>query len=129
MPATPTSITQPPVYAAEPAQGLDEAEAAARLARDGPNRIERGRRRNVAAIALGIVVQPMFLLLLATALVYAVLGDAGDAAALLVSVVVVGFISLVQEYRAERALEALKELSSPRTRVVRGGRVLRIASQ
>ena len=109
--------------------GLSDAEAAARLRRDGPNRLARTGRRGVAAIVIGVATQPMFLLLLATAAVYALVGSAGDALVLLVSVVAVGAISLVQEYRTERVLASLKDLSSPRSRVVRSGRVLRIASQ
>ena len=109
--------------------GLSDAEAAARLRRDGPNRLARSGRRGVAAIVIGVATQPMFLLLLATAAVYALVGSAGDALVLLVSVVAVGAISLVQEYRTERVLASLKDLSSPRARVVRSGRVLRIASQ
>ena len=113
----------------EPAPGLSDTEAAARLKRDGPNRIEHKGRRGVAQIALGVVLQPMFLLLLATAGVYALVGSVGDALVLLASVVAVAAISLVQEVRTERVLESLKEFSSPRARVVRGGRVLHIASQ
>jgi Ca2+-transporting ATPase len=109
-------------------QGLSDAEASQRLRRDGPNRLARSERRGLYQIALGVAVQPMFLLLLATSLVYAVLGQAGDAAVLLVSVLAVGGISLVQEYRTERVLDALRDLSSPRARVMRDGRVCHIPS-
>jgi P-type Ca2+ transporter type 2C len=113
----------------EPHAGLSDEEAAARLKRDGPNRIVQQGRRGIGRIALGVVTQPMFLLLLVTALVYAVVGSIGDALVLLASVVAVAAISLVQEARTERVLESLKELSSPRARVLRSGRVLHIASQ
>lgn len=113
----------------DPSRGLSDDEAAARLARDGPNRIQSGNGRGLARIAWGVVTQPMVLLLLATAVVYAVVGSAGDALVLLVSVVGVALISVVQETRTERVLESLKELSSPRSRVVRSGRVLHVGSQ
>jgi Ca2+-transporting ATPase len=109
--------------------GLSDEEAAARLARDGLNRIEPKGRRGIGRIAWGVVTQPMFLLLLAAASVYALVGSVGDALVLLVSVVGVAAISLVQEARTERALESLKELASPRARVVRGGHVRHIASR
>lgn len=117
------------IEATTPAEGLSDEEAAARLKRDGPNRITRNKPRSVAAAAIGVMTQPMFMLLLATATVYALLGSLDDALVLLVSVVVVAAISLAQEVRTERVLASLKELSSPRSRVVRGGRVQRIASQ
>jgi Ca2+-transporting ATPase len=111
------------------AQGLTDQQAAQRLKRDGPNVLVTAGRRPIARIALQVALQPMFLLLLSTAAVYALLGSAGDAAVLLVSVVAVGSLSLMQEYRAERALEALKELASPRARVLRSGHLQRIASR
>lgn len=110
-------------------QGLSNEEAAARLRRDGPNRLALQPSRGLLQIAGGVVVQPMFLLLLATAVVYALVGSIGDAAVLLLSVAAVGGISLVQEYRTERVLASLKELSSPRARVVRSGHVVHVPSQ
>ncbi|MET3494433.1 Ca2+-transporting ATPase [Variovorax boronicumulans] len=71
----------------------------------------------------------MFVLLLATAALYALLGSLGDAGMLAISVLLVGGLSIYQEQRTERVLEALKDLSSPRCSVVRGGRTLRIASR
>jgi P-type Ca2+ transporter type 2C len=111
------------------ARGLSSAEAAARLRRDGPNRLAQAPRRGLRAIAVGLATQPMFLLLLATAAVYGVVGSLADAAVLLASVAVVGGITLVQELRTERVLDTLKELSSPRARVVRDGQVQHIPSQ
>src|SRR5262250_2819290 len=107
-------------------QGLGDAEAAARLRADGPNEIPSGRRRGTLDIALDVVREPMILLLLACGTVYVLLGDVREAAILLASVGVVVGISLYQDTRTERALEALRDLSSPRALVVRDGRERRI---
>ncbi len=117
-----------PAQAAWPAQGLSDEEARARLARDGPNRLPQAARRSLWRIALDVAAQPMILLLLATTLAYAALGSATDAIGLLVSVLLVGVIAGYQMQRTERVLESLRDLSSPRARVVRSGRVQRIAS-
>ena len=109
--------------------GLSDDEARARLARDGPNRLPQGPRRGLLSIALEALMQPMILLLLATTLAYALLGSGTDAIGLLVSVLLIGVIAVYQQQRTERVLDTLRELSSPRSRVVRGGRLLRIASQ
>ena len=109
--------------------GLSDDEARARLLRDGPNRLPQARRRSLARIALGVATQPMILLLLATTLAYAALGSATDAIGLVVSVLLIGVIAVYQQQRTERVLESLRELSSPRSRVMRSGHVQRIASQ
>ena len=109
--------------------GLTDEEAARRLRRDGPNVLPSPSRKGVLRIAWNAMTQPMFLLLLATAAVYALLGDLGDAGMLAVSVLAVGGLSIYQEQRTERVLEALKDLSSPRCTVVRSGRTLHIASR
>ena len=80
-------------------------------------------------IVWGAMTQPMFLLLIGAAGVYALLGSMGDATMLLFSVAAVGGLSIYQEYRTERVLETLKNLSSPRCTVVRAGRSLRLASE
>ena len=111
-----------------PETGLSDAQAAERLARDGPNRLQRGKPRTLRVIALAALAQPMFLLLLAAAAVYTLVGSLADALMLLGSVLVVALIAIYQDFRTERVLETLKELASPRSRVRRGGRVLHIAS-
>ncbi len=108
--------------------GLSDAQARERLARDGPNRLLRGKPRTLRVIALAALSQPMFLLLLAAASVYALVGSAADALTLLGSVLVVALIAIYQDLRTERVLATLKELASPRSRVRREGRVLHVAS-
>jgi Ca2+-transporting ATPase len=108
-------------------RGLSSAEAALRLASEGPNALPSPDRRSGAAILLGVLREPMFSLLVAAAGVYLLLGDLREALVLAASIVVVMAITVVQERKAERALEALRDLSSPRALVVRDGAVRRIA--
>jgi Ca2+-transporting ATPase len=74
-----------------------------------------------------VVREPMFVLLIAAAAIYIVLGDMAEALVLAASVVVMIAITVLQERKAERALEALRDLSSPRALVVRDGERRRIA--
>ena len=110
-----------------PPTGLSAAEAAARLASEGPNALQAARQRNTFAIALEVVREPMFLLLVGAAATYLLLGSLREALVLSASVMVVIAITVVQERKTERALEALRDLSSPRALVVRDGVELRIA--
>jgi len=106
--------------------GLSEAAAAQRLQKEGYNELPAGRKRSVLSIALEVVREPMFLLLVACGLIYLILGDIREALMLLSFVIVVMVITFYQEQRSERALEALRDLSSPRALVVRDGRQRRI---
>jgi Ca2+-transporting ATPase len=109
--------------------GLSEAEARDRLERAGPNRLPPPQHKTPVAVLLSVALQPMVLLLVACTLMYALLGSVFDSAALALSIVAVSAISVYQELRTQRVLEALRELSSPRSTVVRDGVVKRIASQ
>ena len=110
--------------------GLSSAEASSRLARDGPNDLPHAEHRNAWRIVAGVVREPMLLLLAAAAVIYLLLGDPREAAVLGASVVLVIGLTVVQEYRSERALQALRDLSSPTARVHRDGRrVILPASQ
>ena len=101
--------------------GLNSAEAAARLARDGHNELPSAKPRSGLAIAWGVVREPMFLMLIAASTIYLVLGDIREALVLFASVFVVMGITFYQERKTERALEALRELASPRAQVLRDG--------
>ncbi len=107
--------------------GLSTEEAKRRLEADGPNSLPDGGRRSALAIALEVVREPMFLLLVAGTGIYWLLGDVREALVLGASIVVVMAITVVQERKSERALEALRDLSSPRALVVRDGALQRIA--
>ncbi len=110
-------------------KGLSEKQAADRLKEEGYNELPLVKRRDILAITLEIVRQPMFLLLVAAGAIYLVLGDLGEALMLLGFVFVVMGITIYQERKTEQALEALRELSSPRALVVRDGKQKRIAGR
>ena len=109
--------------------GLSEAEAFRRLAEEGYNELPASGRRSVWAIAFEVAREPMFLMLVACGVVYLLMGGIGDAALLLSFVFVVMGITIVQERRTERALDALKDLSAPRALVIREGRQRRVAGR
>jgi P-type Ca2+ transporter type 2C len=106
--------------------GLTSAEAASRLARFGYNELPGPGRRDVFRIAFDIVRQPMFALLLGGGVIYLLLGEAIDACVLLAFATLSVSISIVQETRSERVLEALRNLASPRALVLRDGERKRI---
>ena len=111
------------------ADGLTTDQAARQLAADGPNELPSARPRTLLDIALEVVREPMLLLLITTGIVYVLLGDFAEALALLAAIGLVVGISLYQAQKTEHALQALRDLSSPRALVVRDGRALRIAGR
>jgi len=109
--------------------GLSEEEARDRLDKEGYNEIPSTKNRSVIAIIVEVIREPMFLLLVACGIVYLILGDIREASMLLAFVIVVIGITFYQERKTERALEALRDLSSPRALVVRDGKQKRIAGK
>jgi Ca2+-transporting ATPase len=109
--------------------GLSEEEAARRLADEGPNELPSAKKRGLFHIALEIIREPMFMLLIACGSLYLLLGDVKEALLLLGFVFVVAGITFFQERKTERALEALRDLSSPRALVIRSGEKKRIAGR
>jgi P-type Ca2+ transporter type 2C len=109
--------------------GLSESAASTLLVTDGPNELPSQQRRSVLLIVLTVLREPMLLLLVAGSVVYLLAGEPGDALMLSLFVLVVIVITTVQEVRSEHALERLKELSSPRSLVIRDGSERRIASR
>ena len=101
--------------------GLSEDEAARRLVTDGPNRLAAAERRSPLRIAADASREPMFLLLVAAALLYLILGKPGEGLFLGLMVLVTLGLTLYQEGKTEHALEALRQLASPRATVIRDG--------
>ncbi len=110
-------------------QGLDEEEAERRLRTYGPNKIEEEERASPLRLFLGQFLNPLTgLLLFATFLSLAV-GEVLDAIVIIALVIAGAVIGFYQEYRAERALEALKKMASPQATVMRGGKVKTIRAE
>jgi len=108
-------------------QGLTEQEALERLAQDGYNSLPTTKKRTIFHLLFEVVREPMFLMLIACGLLYLFLGDSEEAIMLMGFVVVIIGITLYQEQKTEKALEALRDLSSPRALVIRDGKQQRIA--
>ena len=110
-------------------EGLAENEAQARLAVHGPNAlIERGGKSPLA-ILKDQFVSVMVLLLIGAGAVSVVLREYTDAAAILAIVILNAVLGFFQEYRAERAMQALKSLAVPTVRVRRGGHVTELSAR
>ena len=110
-------------------EGLTASQAAARLREEGPNALPRADAGGPWRLLVGVIREPMFMLLIGAAAIYVVLGDLREALVLTASMLVIVAITVVQERRTERALEALRDLSSPRALVIRDGREARIAGR
>ncbi len=106
---------------ADAVRGLTAAEAARRLAREGPNEIPEGKRRGPLAMLAAQFTDFMILVLLAAAVVSGLVGDMIDTIAIVVIVVLNALVGFVQEFRAERAMAALKQMAAPAARVIRNG--------
>jgi P-type Ca2+ transporter type 2C len=102
-------------------KGLTTVEAEKRLKEHGYNELTSTRPKNILFIALEVVKEPMFLLLISCGLLYILLGDYHEGIILLSTILIIIFITFYQYQKTEKALEALKKLSSPRVLVVRDG--------
>ena len=107
-------------------QGLAEGEARHRLTVEGPNELPAAGTRSPWRIAIEILREPMFALLLAGGAIYVAIGDLLGGAVLLAFASLSVTISIVQEMRSERVLEALRAMTSPRALVIRDGARRRI---
>ena len=112
-----------------PIRGLSEADVQARLRTEGYNELPRPDRRTPLRIVLEVLREPMLALLLGGGAIYLVLGDLKEALILLAFATMSVVITVVQETRTERVLEALRDLTSPRALVIRDGERKRIAGR
>ena len=109
--------------------GLTEDEARIRLERVGPNELRKARRISPLKIFVRQFKEFLVIILIAAALISAAIGEAVDAAVILAIVVAIAILGFVQEYRAERALEALKRMAAPTATVRRNGKEKEIPSR
>ena len=115
------------VFGALQHSGLSSAVAKIRLKNEGLNALPLSGQRSLLGIAWEVVREPMFLLLVVAGAIYLLLGDVSDALMLLGFVSVVMAITIYQQNKTERVLEALRDLTSPRALVLRDGVEQRIA--
>ncbi len=110
-------------------KGLSQEEVNARRAKYGFNELPSSKNRGALKIAVGILKEPMFLLLVACGSLYLFLGDIQEGIMLMSFVFVIMGIEYFQERKTEKALDALKDLASPRALVIRDGETYRIAGR
>ncbi len=110
-------------------ESLTQGEAESRLAAEGFNELPRARRRTPLRIVFEVLREPMLALLIAGGVVYLLLGSREEALVLLAFACLSVGITVVQEARTERVLEALRDLTSPRALVIRDGERLRVAGR
>lgn len=109
--------------------GLSKAEVEAKIQKEGYNELPSSKPKNIIQLALGVIKEPMFLLLVACGVLYLILGDIQEGIMLLGFVFVVMGIEFYQEKKTEKALDALKDLASPRALVIRDGETIRISGK
>ena len=110
----------------EAIKGLSQKEALGILQKEGYNELPSSKPKSLFKIALSVVKEPMFLLLVACGTLYLILGDLQEGVMLLSFVFVIMGIEFYQEKKTEKALDSLKDLASPRALVVRDGEIIRI---
>ncbi len=108
--------------------GLSSREASVRLREFGPNELEETKKRGVLEVFVDQFKSVLVALLIFAAIFSVLIGEYVDAAAIGAILVVNSILGTIQEYRAERALEALKRLAAPRATVIRDGVQVKIAS-
>lgn len=110
-------------------KGISQAEAAALQASEGKNIIYTGRTGNMRHVIASVVGEPMFILLIIAGVLYFVLGQPAEGYMTVTAIMLVTAISVYQELRSNRALEALKTFTQQKTLVVRDGREISIIPQ
>ncbi|MEK8180068.1 cation-translocating P-type ATPase [Flavobacterium buctense] len=109
--------------------GLSNDEVIASRKKNGFNTLEHQQKNHFLSSLLEMVKEPMFILLVAAASIYFISGDYGDGIFMSVAIFFVAAISLFQEARSRNAIDALKKLSQPKSKVIRKGEIVEILSE
>jgi Ca2+-transporting ATPase len=113
----------------DPTLGLSPEEAASRLAQHGPNELAQAEKASPWGLFFDQFKNILVVMLIVATLLSAFVGEYVDAAIILVIVVFCAVLGFVQEYRAQRALDALKSMLTPTITTLRGGQELEVASR
>ena len=109
--------------------GLSNDEVVASRKKWGFNSLEHQKKNHLLISIIEIVKEPMFLLLFVAASIYYITGDYGDGIFMTIAILLVATISLFQEARSRNAIDALKKLSQPKSKVIRNGKIIEIPSE
>lgn len=107
-------------------KGLNDSEVAASRKEYGYNSIDTGHKSTGWELLINILKEPMLILLFAISVIYFFIGDYGEALFMLLAIIAVSAISLYQDTRSKKALEALEKLNEPLSKVIRNARVVEI---
>ncbi|WP_291129030.1 cation-translocating P-type ATPase [Flavobacterium sp. UBA7682] len=109
--------------------GLSNDEVIASRKKNGSNSLAHQRKNHFLISLLEMLKEPMFILLAAAAGIYYISGDYGDGIFMTIAILFVAAISLFQEARSRNAIDALKKLSQPKSKVIRNNEILEIPSE
>lgn len=115
-------------------QGLTSAEAQARLQKNGKNKLEEGKKKSLLRRFLEQFVDPMILILIAAAVISAITSIMNhepptDVVIIMFVVIINAVLGVYQESKAEKAIEALQEMSAATSKVLRDGQVVEMKSE
>lgn len=109
--------------------GITSKEASEKLKQFGYNELPSAKPKNLLGIAREVMKEPMFLLLIGCGTLYMILGDYKEGAVLMSTILLIIAITFYQYRKTEKALDALKQLSSPRALVIRDGKEIRLPAR
>ena len=109
--------------------GLTENDVVISRSVSGTNSLDHQNKNNLIASLIDMITEPMFLLLLIATSIYFITGEYGDGIFMTAAIVLVSTISLYQESRSRNAIEALKKLTQPKSKVIREGKVQEVPSE
>jgi len=110
-------------------QGLSNEEVIQSRKKNGSNSLEHQDKNHFITSLIEMVKEPMFLLLLLATSIYFITGEFSNGIFMLAAVVLVSTISLYQESKSRNAIEELKKLSQPKSKVIRNGEIIEISSE
>lgn len=116
-------------FATDPLNGLSSDEAKKRLDKNGENKLASKGKKSIVSLFLAQLKDAMIYILIGAAIISAIMGEYSDSIIILIVILINAVIGVVQEAKAEKALEALKQLSTPKALVKRNGEMIEIPSE
>ena len=104
--------------------GIDDITASERLCEHGKNQIEDKKKKTIVQMVLSQLSDFMILILIAAAIISGIIGDLTDTIIILAIIIINAVVGFIQEYRAEKAMEALKNMAANHARILREGKTI-----